>query len=86
MRSLAATVVAVAAAAFGVLTARNCDAPDWRQGVMLLAVPLIAGAGVGVAVWTSRDDREWLGIGLALLAAVGTEIGVVALWIGECSK
>lgn len=90
MRSYAATGVAVVAVVFGLLIARDCDAPDWQQGVMLLVLPFVAGAGVGIAVAASPSKRKGLGVGLASAIAAATAIGVLVLlaglWIGECSR
>jgi hypothetical protein len=86
MRGAAAVGVSVVAVILGLLIARDCDAPDWQQRAMLLVLPLVAGAGVGYAVWSSRNNRAPLGVLLVLVVAVGTALGFIALWGGECSR
>jgi peptidoglycan/LPS O-acetylase OafA/YrhL len=79
--------ISISAVALGLLVARNCDAPDWQQGLMLLAAPAIAGAGAGLmAAWVSRSYRVPVGVGVALLVAAGTLFAIIVVWGGECSR
>lgn len=79
--------LSVSAVALALLVAPNCDAPDWQQGLMLLAGPPIAGAGVGLmVVWTSWRLRVPIALGIAFLVAAGTLLAVIFVWGGECGS
>jgi hypothetical protein len=79
--------ISISAVGLGLLVAQNCNAPDWQQGLMLLAAPPIAGAGVGlVAVWASRSHGVRTGVGVGLLVAVGTLLAIVLVWAGKCTS
>ena len=86
MRSPAATGVSVVALILGVLIARDCDAADWQQFVMLFVLPVVAGGGIGVKVSASSTDRVSLDVGLALAVAIVAALAFIALWGGECSR
>ena len=86
MRSAVAPCVSLAAAVLALLIAGDCDAPDWQQGVMLLALPPVAGIGLAYTVWGPSTKRAVLGVGIALAAAAVVELAVVLVWAGECSR
>jgi hypothetical protein len=86
MRGPAWIGVSVVAVVVGALIARDCDAPDWQQGMMFFVLPLVAGAGTGCAVWSSGTTRARLGVLLALVVAAGTALGFIVLWAAGCSR
>ena len=86
MRRAEALCVSLAAAVIALLIAADCDAPDWQQYAMLLALPPVAGIGLGYAVWGASTRRAVLAVALALAAAAVVELAVVFAWAGECSR
>jgi hypothetical protein len=77
----------ISAVGLALLVARNCDAPDWQQLLMLLAAPPIAGAGVGLTVvWTSWRLRVPIALGVGFLVAAATFFAVIFVWGGECGS
>jgi hypothetical protein len=79
--------LSISAVGLALLVAPNCDAPDWQQGLMLLAAPPIAGAGVGLmVVWTSWRLRVPIALGIAFLAAAATLLAVIFVWGAECGS
>jgi len=79
--------VSVSAVGLALLVAQNCDAPDWQQGLMLLAAPPIAGAGAGLmTAWASPRHRVPLGVGVALLVAAGALLAILMVWAGTCTS
>jgi hypothetical protein len=78
----------IAAIALGVLIARDCDAADWAQGVMIAALPLLAGASAGAGVLSigrGGSRRTEIGIAVCLLGAGLAFLVIGSTWFGRCS-
>jgi hypothetical protein len=75
LRAVVAFAVCVASITLALLIARDCDAPDWQQGLMLTVLPLASGVG---AMGAS-------GFVPALLVGPLTWLGVLLVWVGDCS-
>jgi hypothetical protein len=71
------------------LIARNCDASDWQQALMLTVLPLVSGwSAAAAAVTRTRERRGWrpwtVGVTVALLVTALAEFAVIAVWGGGC--
>lgn len=77
-------VVALGSAAAAMSIARNCDAPDQAQALMLLVFPPVSRLNMGSAAWLSlarsASTARYVGsILLGSLAALGTWFVVLVI-------
>jgi hypothetical protein len=82
--------IAVAPTLAAVSIAPNREAPDFLQGLMLLALPPIAATGAGCAAWwsfaTRSATRTLTTLAVTGVSALGVWSLVVVLWLGHCSS
>lgn len=79
-----AAALSLSAILMGLAIAKNCDAPDWQQAVMLLGLPPTAALFAGVAVGRGLR-RRFLAIVLGLSIGGASWFASLLLWVGSCS-
>ena len=88
-RAVTGLAACVGAIALGLLTARDCDAPDWQQALMLTVVPVVSGAAIAFAIASTRSSdgmrRATIGAGVGLLSTAASALVILLVWVGSCS-
>jgi hypothetical protein len=74
IRESLAVVIAAAIILLGLAFGRQGDGPDWLLGVLLVLVAVIS----IVATDGSRSPREWVVLGLAVVAGLAVLVWAVA--------